>query len=61
MRDYDVPTARRRQQEALDRVRAVVKEGGNDGDLREAMTEWACWRELMARLQDDNKGRETGR
>ena len=44
--------------EARDSVVEAAQKSAPNEEIEERMTNWACWRELLARLQGDNKGRE---
>lgn len=53
--------------QTLDEVKAqcvlakdkVIEAAKKDEEIEELITDWACWRELQARLENDNKGRES--
>jgi hypothetical protein len=55
---HTVAQVKRLCADAEAKVRFAVRAGPSNEDLVEAMTDWACWRELLARLQGDNEGRE---
>ena len=42
----------------LHKVRRAIMNGEGDAVVEELMTDWACRRELLARIENDNEGRE---